>query len=211
MALQVMDNLGIENAFAFGASQGGWIVVRIALLAPERILGLMVTGTSMDSESEESRKKGAWDSRHLLCPLIEEWSSVTPTPNFVIDDCWCEMLNSFGIPEAQGDIWTSTYRSVYKGDEGRKKLRVALICLLERDSLLLRLRDIKCPVRWLQSRIQGTQDNTWSVLASEHIKLFASSEAKLHIIEGGCHLLNASHSVEVCDALKVLVREHAVV
>lgn len=37
MALQVMDQLGVKQAFALGTSQGGWIVVRMALLAPERV------------------------------------------------------------------------------------------------------------------------------------------------------------------------------
>jgi pimeloyl-ACP methyl ester carboxylesterase len=37
MALQVMDKLRIDKAFALGTSQGGWIVTRMALLAPERV------------------------------------------------------------------------------------------------------------------------------------------------------------------------------
>jgi pimeloyl-ACP methyl ester carboxylesterase len=37
MALQVMDKLGIDKAFALGTSQGGWVVTRMALLAPERV------------------------------------------------------------------------------------------------------------------------------------------------------------------------------
>lgn len=37
MALQVMDALGVDTAFALGTSQGGWIVTRMALLAPERV------------------------------------------------------------------------------------------------------------------------------------------------------------------------------
>lgn len=37
MALQVMDALGAEAACALGTSQGGWIVARMALLAPERV------------------------------------------------------------------------------------------------------------------------------------------------------------------------------
>lgn len=37
MALQVMDKLGIERAFATGTSQGGFIVARMALLAPDRV------------------------------------------------------------------------------------------------------------------------------------------------------------------------------
>lgn len=37
MNLQVMDKLGIEKAFVLGTSQGGWICVRMALMAPERV------------------------------------------------------------------------------------------------------------------------------------------------------------------------------
>jgi len=37
MALQVMDKLGIDKAFALGTSQGGWMVTRMALVAPERV------------------------------------------------------------------------------------------------------------------------------------------------------------------------------
>lgn len=37
MALQVMERLGVEKAFALGSSAGGWIVARMALLAPERV------------------------------------------------------------------------------------------------------------------------------------------------------------------------------
>lgn len=37
MALQVMDKLGVGKAFAAGTSQGGFIVTRMALLAPERV------------------------------------------------------------------------------------------------------------------------------------------------------------------------------
>lgn len=38
MNLQVMDVLGVEKAFVLGTSQGGWITVRMALLAPDKVL-----------------------------------------------------------------------------------------------------------------------------------------------------------------------------
>lgn len=37
MSLQVLEALGIEQAFALGTSQGGWIAARMALLAPEKV------------------------------------------------------------------------------------------------------------------------------------------------------------------------------
>lgn len=37
MNLQVMEALGVKKAFVLGTSQGGWITVRMALLAPEKV------------------------------------------------------------------------------------------------------------------------------------------------------------------------------
>ncbi|KAI1409304.1 Alpha/Beta hydrolase protein [Hypoxylon sp. FL1857] len=34
VALQAMEALGVDQAYALGTSQGGWIVARMALLAP---------------------------------------------------------------------------------------------------------------------------------------------------------------------------------
>jgi hypothetical protein len=52
--------------------------------------------------------------------------------------------------EENAAFWHQTITEVYRGDEGRRKLRMAAICLGERDGLLLRLADIRCPVYWLQ-------------------------------------------------------------
>ena len=38
MNLQVMEALGVKKTFVLGTSQGGWITVRMALLAPEKVL-----------------------------------------------------------------------------------------------------------------------------------------------------------------------------
>lgn len=37
VALQVMDRLGVDKAYAMGLAQGGGMVARMALLAPERV------------------------------------------------------------------------------------------------------------------------------------------------------------------------------
>lgn len=202
MALQVMSALGIEKAFALGTSQGGWVVMRMALLAPERIQGLMPLGTSMDYESSASRAKGCWDPSPALTPFYEKWTSGTPTPDFVVDDVWCGMVGGIGfgsgVTEEMVGFWKMTLKQVYKGDEGRRKARMAVVCLLERDGLLLRIGDIKCPVYWLQ----GSEDVPFgTTVPSEQIKLFTSSkEAKLTFIPGGAHYLNATNPAEVNDA-----------
>ncbi|KAJ0123515.1 lpha beta [Diaporthe amygdali] len=201
MALQVLDKLGVEKAYALGTSQGGWMVTRMALLAPERIQGLLVLGTSMDYESSYSRSKGCWDPATMLSPFLEKWSS--PIADFVVDDVWCGMVGSVGFgdhgtPE-KAAFWTKTLQEVYRGDEGRKKAKMALLNLLSRDGLLLRLKDIKCPVHWLQ----GTKDIPYgTTVPAEHIKLFTSApKAELTFIPDGGHYLNATNPVEVADAL----------
>jgi pimeloyl-ACP methyl ester carboxylesterase len=42
MNLQVMEALGVDKAFVLGTSQGGWVTVRMALLAPEKVYILSV-------------------------------------------------------------------------------------------------------------------------------------------------------------------------
>lgn len=108
----------------------------------------------MDYESADSRSKDCWDPVTLLTPFLEKWTSETPTPDFVVDDVWCGMVAGIGFgasgtPETT-DFWVQTLKQVYTGDEGRKKVRMALMCLLTRDGLLLRLKDVRCPVYWLQ-------------------------------------------------------------
>lgn len=117
----------------------------------------------MDYESEDSRSKGCWDPAAMLTPFFEKWSSppaaapAASAADFVIDDVWCGMVGSVGFgdhgtPE-KAAFWTRTLQEVYRGDEGRKKAKMALLNLITRDGLLHRLRDIKCPVHWLQVRL----------------------------------------------------------
>ncbi|KAJ5446234.1 hypothetical protein N7491_002316 [Penicillium cf. griseofulvum] len=191
MALQVMDHFGIQKAF---------------------ILGLMPLGTSMDYESLDSRSKGCWDPAANLMVFYEKWTSPSATPDFVVDDVWCGLVGGIGFgaaaDETRSAFWTQTLKEVYKGDEGRKKVRMALSCLLERDGLLLRIGDIKCPVYWLQ----GTEDTPFgTIVPAEQIKRFTSSvEAKLVMIEGGAHYLNATNPKEVDEALLEMVTKYSV-
>lgn len=119
-----------------------------------QILGVMVLGSSMDRESADSRSKGCWDPAPILTPFYEKWTSTAVTPDFVVDDVWTGMVAGIGFggavkPETV-DWWKEELKGIYSGDEGRRKVRMAVICLLERDGLLLRLKDVRCPVYWLQ-------------------------------------------------------------
>ncbi|KAI8962370.1 putative alpha/beta hydrolase [Daldinia sp. FL1419] len=201
IALQALEALGVKKAYALGTSQGGWIIVRMALLAPEKILGLIPLGTSLDAETVDTREKGCWDPVPFLQPFFEKWG--IPAADFVVGDDWIQAViglgfGSAGTPQVL-EFWAQTLRRVYSGNEGRKKLRMAAICLADRDGIKLRVGDVKCPIHWLH----GSADVVYSAaVGQEHSKLFTgSSDVQFDILEGGAHFLVATNPKEVEEAI----------
>lgn len=203
MNIQVMDALGIETAFVLGANQGGWIGVRMALLAPDRIRGLILLGSSMDYESPRSRQLGCWNSETACYTAVHSWTRSASASDFEPDDNFCNSLinRGFGNDCEAGtrEYWTQMIKRSYSGDDGRRRIRMAAINLCDRDGLHRRLFDVRCPILWMQ----GTRDAFYSVAnAEQEIELFANArEARLVTVSEGCNYLNASNSVEVNTAV----------
>lgn len=105
-------------------------------------------------------------------PFLARWTSTAPTPNFVVDDDWVASLVALGFGGAATpsitETWTKIFKDVYSGDEGRRKLRSSAICLAERDGLLLRIGDVKCPVHWLQVS-SNSRFYIWEMKANQKI------------------------------------------
>ena len=203
MNLEVMTALGIKKAFVLGTSQGGWITVRMALLAPDRIQGIIPLGTSLDYESPRTRELGCWDGAEACTGPINQWTTSNTTPDFEPDNDYCNFLIDIGFgkdcPQSTRDYWIKTIKSNYQGDDGRRRARMAAINLRERDGLHGRLFDVRCPVMWLH----GTDDVVYSVAnAEQEIKMFVNAaEANLVTVKGGAHFLSASHPQDVDNAL----------
>jgi pimeloyl-ACP methyl ester carboxylesterase len=199
--LQVLDALGIPEAFCLGTSQGGWIVARMAMLAPDRVKGIMPLGTSMDAETQRSMELGCWDGVAFCTPAIDALAEP-------VDDDWvvptdlvdAVLQEGFGDTVSQEDrsFWHAEYQKNYTGDEGRHLLRVCSINLRDRDGLHARLESVECPVLWMQ----GTADPVYSVAnAEDEIDRFVNSaSADLSIVDGGQHFLSASNPRDVNSA-----------
>ncbi|KKA20472.1 hypothetical protein T310_5523 [Rasamsonia emersonii CBS 393.64] len=190
MALQLLQALGIDRAFAMGTSQGGWIAIQ----------GLVLIGTSMDSESPKSRELGCWDGPAATSGFVKLGGDPTPQPaTFEPGDDYYNFLMDIGygknVDAAKKAFWVNTIRNHYRGDEGKKRICMAAINLASRDGLYERLPYVKCPVLWLQ----GTDDVVFSVAnAQEGIKYFTNSpEAKLIPMEKGVHFLSYTHQKEL--------------
>jgi pimeloyl-ACP methyl ester carboxylesterase len=196
--LQVLDALGIPEAFVLGTSQGGWVAARMAMLAPRTVKGIILLGTSMDFESQRSRDLGCWDGVGFCAPAIDALAES-------VDDDWvipvelvdAVLTEGFGedVPPEERTFWHATHQANYAGDAGRSRLRMATINLSDRDGLHNRLDGVRCPVLWMQ----GTADPVYSVAnAEEEIRLFVNStDAGLRVVEGGRHFMSASHPDDV--------------
>ena len=126
--LQVLDALGIPEAFVLGTSQGGWVAARMAVLAPRTVKGIVPLGTSMDFESQRSRDLGCWDGVGFCAPAIaalaepvgDDW--VIPVE--LVDAVLAEGLGE-DVPPEERTFWHATHQENYAGDAGRQRLRAA--------------------------------------------------------------------------------------
>ncbi|MEX5717785.1 alpha/beta fold hydrolase [Geodermatophilus maliterrae] len=199
--LQVLDALGIPEAFVLGTSQGGWVAARMAVLAPRTVKGIIVLGTSMDYESQRSRDLGCWDGIGFNTPAIDalaedvgdDWVVPVELVDAVLEEGFGE-----DVPPEERTFWHATYQENYAGDAGRQRLRLSAINLRDRDGLHGRLDSVRCPVLWMH----GTADPVYSVAdAEDEITMFVdSADAELRVVDGGRHFLSASNPGEVDTA-----------
>ncbi|KAG9953637.1 alpha/beta-hydrolase, partial [Aureobasidium melanogenum] len=199
-----------KGVFVLGTSQGGWITVRMALLAPDKITGIIPLGTSLDFESPKTRELGCWNAPEDLTPNITAWSKPADS-SFRPGNEFADFLIDIGFGKdcesSVRDFWRSEIASNYVGEEGRKRIRMATINLRDRDGLHGRLTDVKCPVLWLH----GTADAVYSVANAEReIKMFVESpDAQLKVVQDGQHFLSFSHPKEVDDAVAGFVSKYS--
>lgn len=201
--LQVLEALGITEAFVLGTSQGGWVAARMAMLAPHAVKGIIPLGTSMDYESQRSRDLGCWDGIEFCTPSIDALAAGVGD-DWVVPGEFVDAVLEAGLGEDvapdERSFWHATHQKNYAGDAGRQRLRISTINLRDRDGLHARLDSVRCPVLWLQ----GTADQVYSVRnAEDEIRRFVNAAAAdLRVVEGGQHFLSASNPDEV-DAATV--------
>ena len=182
--LALCDHLGLERAVFAGMSQGGFVSHRVALLAPERVRGLVLIDTQAGAEHAEEVE--------LYRDLIEAWVRVGPgdelanvVAGIILDE---PALNAEWIAR-----WQSRPHDLLS-EPGR--------CLLERESLLDRMGEITCPALVLH----GSED---SAIAPELAEAMSDALPGSHgvvVIEGAAHAANLTHPEPVNAALLAFLR-----
>jgi pimeloyl-ACP methyl ester carboxylesterase len=183
-ALALCDHLGIDRAVFGGMSQGGFLSLRAALLAPERVRALVLIDTSAVAETAEKAE--------LYGDMIEAWVTVGPgdelaniVAGIIIDD------------PVENSRWIAKWQS------GRHELvKEAGVCLLTRESLMDRLGEITCAALV----IHGSNDGAIEPEKAEAMSAALPGSAGVVVIEGAAHAANLTHPEPVNAALLPFLR-----
>ncbi|MGW6928710.1 alpha/beta fold hydrolase [Lentzea sp. NPDC054927] len=171
--LAVLDDLNIDSAAVAGTSQGGFVALRMALLAPERVTALALLGTS--GETEDEQIAAAYDQ------LAEVW--IAQGPETVIEAVAKICLGDYDPSE-----WTPKWSEVEP-----ERLRLIMNALVGRESVLERASEISVPALVLH----GTADLAYPVSKAEALVAALPKAEPLVTIEGGAHFLSLTHAADV--------------
>jgi len=177
--LALMDHLGIDHAVVGGMSQGGFLALRVALLAPERVRGLILLDTQAGPEDAEVIP--------LYQGMIDAWVESGPT------DELAEVTASLiiGDPEL-----SATWIAIWRG-RPQESLRNPGQTLLEREGICDRLAEITAPA----VVIHGTADLSISMDKAEALAAGLVGCSGVVAVEGGPHAANMTHPGPTNDAV----------
>lgn len=181
-ALALLDELGIGQAAVVGTSQGGFVGLRMALLAPERIRALALLGTSAAAQDPEiaAAYRGlgqAWVENGPAEPLLDTVAAIC-------------------LGAMESEAWRAKWRQV----PGERVLRT-ITTLVDRDSLVDRLAEIACPVLVLH----GSADGAYPPGHAQQIVDLVPGARPLVLVDGGAHFLSLTDAGAVNPALRAFL------
>lgn len=187
-ALALLEHLGIERAFLVGMSQGGFLSMRAALRAPERVLGLGLIDTQAGVEAEESRP--------LYDAMVQEWTSNGPS-----DALASAVAGIIMSPGYDHSPWIAKWQASPK-DAIERPYRA----LMTRDDIWPRLPEITAP----SIVFHGESDTAIPMELAERLARELPGCEELVKVPGAGHASNLSHPDEVNGPLRAFLRRHAV-
>lgn len=183
--VSLLDHLELDHAFLVGMSQGGYVSLRVALLAPERVKGLVL----IDSQAgaEDPALVTAYDA------FFEAWME-QPTTELA------EMVASIILGPADHEPWIGRWVSRPKG-----WVAEPYRALIEREDLHERLREISCPALV----VHGELDAAIPIESAEALCAgLQRCDGLLRIPDAG-HASNLSHPGVVTEALRDFFHRHS--
>jgi pimeloyl-ACP methyl ester carboxylesterase len=187
--LALLNHLSIESASFVGTSQGGFVSLRVVLLAPDRVRSLAVLGSSASAEAED--KKANYQQMNAVFASAGE----SGPPDELLD----VMSHICFGPSFEAGPWKEIWRRWPV-----QQATLALQALLERDDLTDRLAEIQAPVLVLH----GAADNSYPVSHGQAIADRVPRSEGCVVVEEGAHFLSITNPRPVNAALETFLLHH---
>jgi 3-oxoadipate enol-lactonase len=185
-ALALLSHLGIERAFFVGMSQGGFISMRAALRAPERVLGLGLIDTQAGLEAEEARP--VYDA------MTDDWEA-----NGLSDDVAVVIASIILGSDCDHASWIAKWHAIPK-----ENVRVPYRTLVGRDDISDLLAKVTPPA----IVFHGEADAAIPMEKAEQLLAELGNCEELVRIPGAGHASNVSHAAAVNGPLLAFLRRH---
>jgi pimeloyl-ACP methyl ester carboxylesterase len=182
--LGLLDHLGIDQAVLGGMSQGGFLSLRAALLAPQRVRALVLIDTQSGVEDPERLP--------VYRQMQETWLQVGP-----VDDLAQAIASLIiGDPE-HSEVWIAKWRKL-----PRENMRAPGDCLFDRDDITDRVGEITCPA----IVFHGTADQSIEMERAQELCEGLPGCTGLVRVAGGPHAANLTHPDQVNRPLLEFLR-----
>jgi len=179
----LLDHLGIERAAVGGMSQGGFISLRVALLAPERVRALILLDTQAGTEDAEVIP--------LYQGMIDAWVANGPTDELTA--ATADLI--LGEPGLNAE-WAAKWKA-----RPQEALALPGQTLLTRDDVTGRLGEIAAPALV----VHGTADVSITMDKAEALAAGLPGSGEVVRIEGGTHAAGLTHPQPVNEAIVAFV------
>lgn len=184
--LGILDHLGIESAVLAGMSQGGFLSMRAALTAPDRVRALVLIDTQAGVEDPATLQG--------YTAMQDEWIANGPAN---VQDAVAGIILGGGVdPKPWFDKWAVLPRDGFQ---------LAYQCLVERDDITDRLPEITCPAMI----VHGDADQAIPMEKAEALRDGLANSEVFVVVKGAAHAGNLSHPDQVNPPLREFLRKHA--
>jgi pimeloyl-ACP methyl ester carboxylesterase len=182
--LGLLDHLSIGQAVLGGMSQGGFLSMRAALLAPERVRALVLIDTQ--SGTEDPERLPAYRQ------MQQTWLQVGP-----VDELAQTVANLIIGDPALNEVWIAKWRKL-----PQESLKAPGDCLFDRDDITDRVGEITCPA----IVFHGTADSSIEIAKGEELCRALPGCDEFVRVEGGPHASNLTHPEQVNEPLLRFLR-----
>jgi pimeloyl-ACP methyl ester carboxylesterase len=176
--LGLLDHLGIERAVVGGMSQGGFLSLRAALTAPERVRALILLGT--ESGREDPAVVAGYDQ------MRDVWLTAGPVDELT------EVIASLIIADPdENQKWIAKWQ-----ESPKERFAEPYDTLTTRDDITDRLHEITCPA----IVVHGTDDTAITMDKAEALAAGLPGAGPV-VKVGGAHAANLTNPEPVNAAL----------